>query len=276
MTSGDPLDSLVEEICAGARYAALDRGLVRRVAAEELTRRRSRKEALKGARTRLHQAGGAYQERGIPYAAMRAELVSLPREPGDPALRAACRDWMQSHASTRERLPVLDRFYAEALAGLGPFASVLDLACGLNPLALGWMPLAPGATYRAVDIYSDLAGFLNEFFIHCGVNGCAEVHDLTAWQPEEPVELAILLKTLPVLEQLEKNITARLLEALPARTALVSFPAHSLGGRSKGMPGFYDRQFRAQVPEERWDVRRMDFPGELVYVLRRREEGIGQ
>ena len=33
---------------------------------------------------------------------------------------------------------------------------ILDLACGLNPLAAAWMPLAPGATYHAVDVYQDM------------------------------------------------------------------------------------------------------------------------
>ncbi len=74
--------------------------------------------------------------------------------------REVCRALMQTHASSRERLPILDEFYRETLAEIAPVRSVLDVACGLNPLAIPFMPLAEGATYTACDIYTDLADFL--------------------------------------------------------------------------------------------------------------------
>ena len=58
---------------------------------------------------------------------------------------------MGYHSSTRERLPILEQFYARALADIPPARVVLDLACGLNPLALAWMPL--GEAIAAPDGY---------------------------------------------------------------------------------------------------------------------------
>ena len=58
--------------------------------------------------------------------------------------------------------------------------AILDLACGLNPLALPWIPLSPGGQYYACDIYADLAGFIRQFLSHLGVPGEVRLLDLTS------------------------------------------------------------------------------------------------
>jgi 16S rRNA (guanine(1405)-N(7))-methyltransferase len=176
---------------------------------------------------------------------------------------------MRFHASTRERLPVIPAFYAEIARRVGPVQSVLDLACGLNPLALPWMALAPGARYLACDIYADLADFLNTFFKHIHMDGQAEVCDLTAAIPAHTVDVVLLLKTLPCLEQLDKSIGPRLLDAIQARHAIVSFPARSLGGRSKGMVQNYSRHFEELLEGRPWRVESWEAGSELVFWMAR-------
>nr|AIA18839.1 Ribosomal RNA methyltransferase (FmrO) [uncultured bacterium] len=176
---------------------------------------------------------------------------------------------MRHHASTRERLPILESFYASTLASLGPVRSVLDLACGLNPLALPWMPLAPDARYYACDIYADMIAFLNSFFAQAGIRGQARVCDLVAGAPDEQVDLALVLKALPPLDQQAKHAGRDLLRALNARHILVSFPAHSLGGRGKGMAENYEQRFRALADAEGWSIERFVFRTELAFLIRK-------
>ena len=218
-------------------------------------------------RGKLHQVGGAYQETPIPYEKLLSELQALPGELSDPALQAFCRRAMQLHASTRERLPILERFFVETLAGLEPIHSVLDLACGLNPLCRPWMSLAPGAAYYACDIFSDMVDFVGAFLVHTAQPGRAEVCDLLQNVPQQPVDLALALKTIPCLEQVDKGIGLRLLESVPAQRILVSFPAHSLGGRSKGMVQNYEAHFRQMIEVQPWQVQRFEFPGELAFLV---------
>ncbi len=264
-----PLDRLVTAVLASAKYRHVCADLIRGIGARELAKGRSLKESIKATKNALHQAGGAYQPRPIDYAAALADLRAA-RDTGDPARwRAACAQVMSQHASTHERLPILDRFYPVLLADLGPIRSVLDLACGLNPLALPWMPLAVDAEYYACDIYGDMVGFLNEFLALAGRSGHAEAVDLTRGCPSRPVDVALLLKGLPCLEQLEPGIGSRLLATIPARCLLVSFPARSLGGRNKGMARNYDARFRTLIAEQDWSVERFDFVTEVVYRLTR-------
>jgi 16S rRNA (guanine(1405)-N(7))-methyltransferase len=174
---------------------------------------------------------------------------------------------MRHHASTRERLGILETFYTTTLAAIGPVRSVLDVACGLNPLALPWMPLAVGPTYYACDIYADMVEFLNGFFAIAGVAGQAQVCDLIAGPPSVQVDLVLVLKALPPLEQIDRDAGRRLLRALDARHLLVSFPAQSLGGRGKGMVEHYEQRFRALVDAEGWAVERFVFPTELAFLV---------
>ncbi len=85
--------------------------------------------------------------------------------------------------------------------------------------------------------------------------------------PQQPVQVALLLKTIPCLEQVEKEIGLRLLAGIQAAHILVSFPAHSLGGRSKGMVHNYEAHFREMVSGQMWKIQRFEFPGELAFLI---------
>ena len=176
---------------------------------------------------------------------------------------------MSHHASTRERLPILESFYTTTLASLGPVRSVLDLACGLNPLALPWMPIAPDASYYACDIYADMIAFLNGFFVRAKIRGQACICDLVAGAPDAQADLALVLKALPPLDQQAKHAGRDLLRALNARHILVSFPAHSLGGRGKRMAENYEQRFRALADAEGWSIERFVFPTELAFLVQK-------
>ena len=264
---------IVDSVLASPKYRNVARGLVDRVARQEAARGRAAKETIKAVKNKLHQVAGAYLARPPDYASWLDDLRRAAASPGQADLRLACRDMMRSHASTRERLPLLDEFYAQILAGLPPIRSVLDLACGLHPLAIPWMDLAPGTEYVAVDIYQDLIGFLGTALPSLGVRGSARALDVVESIPDQQVDLAFLLKTIPCLEQVDKTAGLRLLESVQARTLLVSFPAHSLGGRSKGMPASYAAHFEELVAGQPWAIDRFEFRTELVFRIRKDDRG---
>jgi 16S rRNA (guanine(1405)-N(7))-methyltransferase len=176
---------------------------------------------------------------------------------------------MRSHASTRERLPLLETFYTTTLAPLLPLRSVLDVGCGLNPLALPWMPFEINTRYYACDLYADMIEFLNGFFGLAGMRGQAQVCDLVGAPPRQQADIALVLKVLPPLEQQAKNAGRDLLRALDTPYMLVSFPAQSLGGRNKRMTEHYEQWFRALADAEGWSIERFAFASELAFVVRK-------
>ncbi|MBI3159547.1 MAG: 16S rRNA methyltransferase [Chloroflexi bacterium] len=260
----DPLDDLIAAVLAAPKYAAITPNLVRRIGAAELAKGRVLKQAVKATRNKLHQVGGAYLGGKMDYAGWARRLAAG----ADPAaLRAECRAMMQAHASTRERLAFLEDFYAAVFAALGPVDSLLDVACGLNPLALPWMPLPPDARYYAVDIYTNMTAFCDGFRARLGRPGRIWAADVLGDPPDMPVDTALVLKTLPCLEQVDKDAGRTLLRALKARRIVVSFPVASLGGRGKGMAENYAARFAALAAEEGWRAERLSAPGELTYLV---------
>ena len=266
MSDEAAVQALVAQVQRNAKYAHIAPDLVERLAREELGHRRNAKEAVKHTRRRLHQAGAVYMGGTPPYGRW---LAALRDAGGDRArVEAVCREAMAAHQSSRERLPLLERFYHEVLAELAPVASVLDLACGLNPLAIPWMPLAPGARYAAYDVYTDLAAFLQQALPLLGVEGTAEAIDLSARTPDDVADVALLLKTIPCLEQLDRTAGARLLREVRARHLVVSFPIQSLGGRrDRGMPANYRARFAELVQDRPWSVTEYAYDSELVFVV---------
>jgi len=263
----DELDKLVQAILKGPKYRNVCQDVIRNVGSRELAAQRNWKEALKATKNRLHQVGGAYLGGRIEYArwldGLRAAADSGDRE----CFLRICKEAMKHHSSTRERLAILDQFYALTLADLPAIGTVLDIACGLNPLAIPWMPLRRDVQYYAYDMYADMVDFLNEFMSMANVQGQAEVRDVAQFPPARRADLAFILKSLPCLDQLDKSASGRLLEVINADYLLISYPVRSLGGKDKGMAQNYEQQFRELIAGKRWSVQRFEFATELAFLV---------
>lgn len=259
------LDALVERVVAGQKYRYVSRDLIRGVGRRELVIRGSLKEAVKATKNKLHQVGGAYFEAVIDYDRALGELRATRDDPA--AFRQTCRDIMGRHASTRERLAIVDDFYHTILGNLSDIRVVIDVACGLNPLARPWMPFGEQVEYVAYDIYADMVGFIGEFFKILDVPGQAEVRDVIGNPPSRMADLALILKTLPCLEQVDKTAASRLIDAIQARYLLISYPARSLGGRRKGMVENYEAHFWELAAGRNWTVQRFEFATELAFLV---------
>ena len=261
------LEQLANQVLSGAKYKHITSNLVRRLCQEAITAGFAGKAAVKFVRNKLHQVGGAYLKQKSIYAAAIQQLKDLPREFNSPETQDFCRRMLQSHASTAERLPVIETFFQTCLTPIAPVTGIIDLACGLNPLALPWIPVADHVQYFACDIYLDLLDLVNAFFDQFCINGAAEPCDLIAEVPAERAQVAFLLKSIPCLEQMEKSIGERLLEDTPADHILVSFPVHSLAGRKKGMSAFYKEHFLKLVGGKPWEIQEFLFQTELAFLV---------
>ncbi|MCB2202460.1 hypothetical protein KQH56_00485 [bacterium] len=261
------LEKLITDVQANRKYAQITPVLVRRLSVEALAKGLSGKSAVKAVRNKLHQVGGAYFRSHPDYETARDQLENIDPSPDSPVLRQFCRDQMAAHASTAERLPILAEFFQTCLAPIAPLTSVLDLACGLNPLAAPWMPLGPECTYTACDIYQDMLALIGAFLGHIGVEGGAMPCDLVGDPPAQTAQVAFLLKAIPCLEQIDKDIALPLLQHINAEHILVSFPARSLGGRRKGMPSFYSDHFYDLIDGQSWQVREFTFSSEIAFLV---------
>jgi len=281
-----PAERVATAVVASRRYRGLDAELVRRVTAEELPRAGNEADAVKRVRRRLHQAVAAYRSapRDGSGALDLARLESAWKgRLGDPAFRDACATVLRRHASTRERLPHLEHYFPRLWELTGePPQRIADLGCGLGPLALPWMGLPAGAHYLAVDVDTAQLDLADRFLALVGQPHRVVAADLAATDlvPDtlvgERVDVAFLLKLVPLLDRRDRAAAGRLLGALDARDAVVSFPVRSLGGRGKGMERTYRERLTglvAALGDRVNAVTEASIPGELVFVLRLAERG---
>lgn len=263
----DAIGEIVDSVLSSRKYQTIAPDLIHAIAAGELAKGRSRKDAVKATKNQLHQSAAAYQTGRMAYDAWLTDLRQGHGAPTSDEFRTYLRTIMAHHASTAERLPILDDFYRSILADLPPLRSILDVACGLNPLTIPWMGMPADVTYYACDIYRDQIHFLNEFFHLAAIRGEAEVRNVIAHPPTQRVDLALVLKTIPCLEQVDRAAGSQLLDALDARYLLVSFPVRSLGGRAKGMVATYEAHFEALIAGRGWSFKRFEFDGELAFLV---------
>jgi 16S rRNA (guanine(1405)-N(7))-methyltransferase len=245
----------------------VDRTLLSRLAAEELPRARNADDAVKRVKRRLHQAVGAFRgERrtgvlGPIRAAWNGDMA-------DQSFRAACVDVLRTHASTRERLPHLDALYSGVWDQTGLPARLLDIGCGLNPVALPWMGIGD-ATYVATDVDRRPLETVRGFLDLVGQPGEVRATDAVIDPPSEEADVALLLKLVTTLDRQDAGAASLLLDALRVRHAVVSFPATTLGGQRKGMERTYRDRLERLVDEcaRVTAAAEASVPNELVFVL---------
>jgi 16S rRNA (guanine(1405)-N(7))-methyltransferase len=273
------LDKIVSAVAGSKKYHAICADTIRRIAARELAARGNVKIATKATKRRLHQAYGAF-EHDLDERAEYERLEAAYRTGSPPEIRSACARVLNLHSSTRERLPILDQFYPAIFEITGQPASILDVGCGLNPLALPWMGLEGGsrnrAHYIALDIDAARVRFLNRYLSLVGLQPLARCQDVLSHPPDDDADVALLLKMSPTLERQEPGATLRLMEHLAAPYVVVSYAIKSLGGREKGMAGQYGQQFLAWMEGRRWSAQTLGFETELVFVAHKpRLDGAG-
>ena len=264
--SSPELSQILHAVSQSKRYRHVTPAIVARLAAEEIPKAKNTADAEKRTKRRLHQIFGAYAK-PLPYDKL---LKTLQAAAPDPArFKQACADIQKLHASTAERLPILDRFYAAIFKITGKPIKVLDLACGLHPLSVPWMNLAHHAFYVAVDLDAQLAHFIDRFLaIAPGIHGIARVNDLVSGPPGAWADVAFLLKSLPVLQHQTDDVL-KILDHIKAPWLVVSFPTKSLGNKSKGMVATYRATMEELLKQRPWKPHEIIFPSELVYVIRK-------
>ncbi|MDD2522453.1 MAG: hypothetical protein PHW11_06520 [Anaerolineaceae bacterium] len=181
-------------------------------------------------RKALHNVIALYLE-NIDYGEEILSLKANPLSFNEPEnLRAYCLRMMAKHASTKERIPHLEVFFETVFENVGMPASILDLACALDPLCLPWMQLAPTATFKAYDINGPRVRYLQAFFTQAYPTYQAIQQDILLNPPSEQADCAFFFKEAHRLEKRQPGATRILLETLKVQTIVLSLPAMDLKG----------------------------------------------
>lgn len=237
----DPLEKLL----SSKKYQSVCPDTVRRVWAECAQRHKKPKDAERAAREALHGITGAFLT---------------------PDESARCLRDMRAWAEGGRSDELLARALCARVASeIGRPERVLDLACGLNPLYLG----ARGIHARGVDISGEAVRAINACAADYGLPVSAACADLLCEGaiPAEYFDLALLLKTLPLIERQRRGAARDVMARVNARFLIASFPTRTLGGRNVGMEAHYSAWMAENLPANRRVAARFADENELFYLL---------
>lgn len=259
--------AFIAEVRQSRKYRELDlpEQTLTDLIGQEVGRHKSDREALQAARMRLHNLVAPYLgDPDYPVAALQLEAAFASREPG--AIQAACADILKTHASTRERLPHLDQFYTAIFSITGRPATLLDLACGLNPLAFPWMDLPPATHYHAYDLHQPRVALLNHYFRLQGLAPLAEQRDILVEPPQIEADVAFFFKEAHRFEQRRRGCNRPFWLSLHVKWLVVTLPASSLTGRHDLAAGHRKLVSKALAGLD-WPVMEQQVGNELIFCI---------
>ena len=140
-------------------------------------------------------------------------------------------DLLATHASTADRIndyPLLRK----ELDRRG-VKSILDIGCGLNPIALAHS----GIKYYAVDIREDEQAIINSFFYQEGISGKTIICDVRKDLPlVPPVDACLLMNILDVLETKGHKLAEQIITGINARYFFITFSTKTLSKKPMRHP----------------------------------------
>lgn len=136
---------------------------------------------------------------------------------------------LKKHSSTRERIPYYDSV-KEIISRFNP-SSIIDLGCGLNPIAIA----NHGVNYYAYDINEDAISLVNHFFSSKQISGKAEVADITEMNFPKS-DIALIFKTIDLVDKSGHKTAEEILKKIECKHIIVSFSTKTLSGKPMNHP----------------------------------------
>ncbi len=140
------------------------------------------------------------------------------------------KELLKTHASTKERLDNYE-ILRKIISRINP-ASILDLGCGLNPMAIA----SANIKYYAYDIKEEELKLIDSFFKMKNISGKTFFKDITQESKFPKADLCLILKTLDVLEKQKKNASKELIKKINCKTIVSSFSTKTLSGKPMNSP----------------------------------------
>lgn len=203
----------------------------------------------------------------------RELLEGLPSSPAQ--LQKICTAILDTHSSTRERLPFYEKLYDRIFKITGKPATILDLGCGINPFSIPLMNV-PQLNYYAYDLDEDEIDTLNQFFdyLHAknpSFTGSAGILNLFQWTKLAELgtaDVCFLFKMSDVLDRGKGHkMTEEVLKKVPSKYVVVSFPTKTMSGKKMNVPRRNWMEWLCKRLKYKYKV--LEFPTEIFYVVKK-------
>ncbi|MEK6962968.1 MAG: hypothetical protein AABX70_00980 [Nanoarchaeota archaeon] len=237
--------------------------LVKTKSWSEFARSKECEAVSKEVRSRLREVYGVFWSNQKREALLKS-LIQNPFEEAHDKILAL-------HTSTKERLPYYEEVYEKIFAITGKPKKILDLACGLNPIAYPYLDCKP--EYLANELCESDAFFIQSFFDGLKIQGQAFAFNVlqfskTPFADFLRCDVCFLFKALDSLEAIDWGFSEKLLSNIPTTWLVVSFPTRSLGGK-KEIKQSKRSWFEHVLGKNHWAYQTFELPNEFFYVVKK-------
>lgn len=141
---------------------------------------------------------------------------------------------LEAHKSTKERSDFYDKVYNFIFSITGKPKSILDLACGLNPLIYRF--LGGDIYFIATELTDYDCDKLRDYFKKNNINGEVIKMDLRTYNNFPKVDVCFIFKVLDSAETKGHLLAEYLIKSVVARYIVVSFSTHTTRGKRMNYP----------------------------------------
>ena len=215
--------SIIQEIIAKKELQGISISLVKEILDNYLKKHnikiprnsKQRKIIIKEIRTKLRKYVGRFQS-----SSSHTKRLSLLQKNKIPQL-------LKTHSSTKERLP----YYSKLKTIIRKIApkSILDLGCGLNPIALA----NPKINYIAIDINNKDIEIVKSYFQSKKIHAQTIQADITKLSNFPKTDLTLILKTLDIISRTKSK---QFLKKIKSKNIIVSFSTRTLSNKPMNHP----------------------------------------
>lgn len=225
------------------------------------------KQIVKGVRAKLRRVYGLFRDKD------RNSLIKKLLKGKDVVKgRDVVKEILQTHSSTKERLPFYGELYHKIFAVTGKPVTIIDLGSGINPFSIPYMKLKQLA-YHAYDLNKEEIASLNKYFKFLNKSnpffrGKAEVLDITEVKKILPADIAFLFKMTDVIDRGKGHKkTEEVITAISAKYVIVSFPTITMSGKKMNFPRRRWIELMCRRLNYKFNV--LAFSNELFYVIQK-------
>ena len=170
---------------------------------------------------------------------------------------------LRTHSSTKERLDSESYLILKKIIAKIKPKSILDLACGLNPIALAQKNIK----YYASDINMEDLNIVKLYFKKKKITGKVYVSDLTKEKIFPKTDLCLILKTLDILEKGNYKFAENLIKNIPCKDLIISFSTRTLSGKPMNRP---ERAWFERILEKiNYKYDKTKTSNEIFYIIKK-------
>lgn len=266
MMDNEEIANQIQQILQSRKYRDLGipETTLKELFIQEASHHKNSRDVVKAVRQKFHNIMAPYL--GDPDYSQMARMLDQAVLDGIDQTRAVCKQILEAHASTRERLTIMEEFYPRLFEVTGIPQTILDLACGLHPFGLPWMGLPVSTAYYAYDIHQPRIDLINHFFALQGMRPLGFLRDILISPPEVEADAAFIFKEAHRMEQRQRGCSRKLWQALRVNWLLISLPTASLSGKHDLVQRQRDLVYGA-LDGLTWKVTEILFENEMVFCI---------